>query len=143
MRGLKATGIFLLGVGFASVAQACSCYPTPPPLEAIKGASAVFLAEIKEIADSESIGAGGLNKKVTCEVKKIWKGVGKKTIEISTEANTASCGFEFSKGQTYLIYANGPDQDHLSVSLCSRTHVFMPVNDDNDLFGEGNTPPAA
>lgn len=52
---------------------------------------------------------------------KSWKGNLAKTFTITTKLNQGNCGYEFVKGKTYLIYANGEDNKTLSTNICTRT----------------------
>jgi hypothetical protein len=50
----------------------------------------------------------------------LWKGELKREIIITTNKDSAMCGYGFEVGKKYLVYANGLKND-LFVDNCSRT----------------------
>ena len=48
---------------------------------------------------------------------------------MTTCSNSACCGYEFRKGESYLVYAGG-QPEALSASLCSRTRPLAQADDD-------------
>jgi hypothetical protein len=98
---------------------ACSCLVSDKPLktqvkEAFNGAAAVFAGEAVEVAKVED---GFL---VKFKVEKSWKGKFSREIKITTNADSAMCGYTFEVGKKYIVYADG-SADKLAVYLCSRT----------------------
>lgn len=112
-----ASVLFLLLAFNAQKTYACSCIPPAPVEESLKKSTAVFSAEVISITENEA----KFIKTVKLKLKKSWKGKLAKTLTITTGLNSAMCGYEFVKGKTYLIYANGKNTKTLSASLCSRT----------------------
>ncbi len=47
-------------------------------------------------------------------------------ISVNTEKDSTTCGYAFSIGNAYLVYAHG-EKDNLQVSLCSRTQRLVDV----------------
>ena len=99
--GLAALSLFAAGL-WASSSDACSCIPPPEPAKALAQSAAVFLAKVIEIDD-----AGNVNKTVTLEVEKWWKGGEAARVKVVTPSNGAACGFSFQVGERYLVYAHG------------------------------------
>lgn len=101
---------------------ACSCLVSDKPIktqvkEAFNGAAAVFAGEAVEVTKVED---GFL---VKFKVEKSWKGKFSREIKITTNADSAMCGYNFEVGKKYLVYADG-STDKLAVYLCSRTTLF-------------------
>ena len=127
--GLLAATLTLLGW---TVSWACDCAVPPPPKEALKKATAVFSAKVVKIEEA------GLQRSVTVEVLRTWKGVDEKKIVVSTAKSGASCGYGFQEGKTYLIYAYQEEKaPMLRVSLCSRTQAIDKAEGDLKELGEG------
>lgn len=82
-------------------------------------------------------------KKVTFLVSKSYKSQLKDTLEVFTHRSRGECGFEFIKGEQYVVYANEflvkgrilglkndvIIKDKLNVSRCSRTALFNSKED--------------
>jgi hypothetical protein len=135
MRVQLAVGVLILA---AEAALACSCAPPPPPKTALAQSAAVFLAEVVSVEDGK-----GTSHNVTLKVEKWWKGGDAKTITVSTEKSGAACGYTFTKGGRYLVYAHNRDKEAgLRVSLCSRTRTAKQAEESQDFaeLGEGKVP---
>jgi tissue inhibitor of metalloproteinase len=125
-----------LAIG-AGVGVACTCVPPPSPSEELEHAAAVFsgkVVQIKRHKPTEDI-FGGVE--VVFRVDKAWKGVGRRTVSVFTSSQTAACGYGFSKGHTYLVYASGNSRGRLSTSICSRTKRLKDAREDLDELGAG------
>jgi len=127
--GLLTTTAVLLG---CTLSWACDCAANPPPKEALKKATAVFSAKVVKIEEA------GLQRSVSLEVLRAWKGVEEKKLVVSTAKSSASCGYAFQEGKTYLIYAYQEDKaPMLRVSQCSRTQTLDKAEGDLKELGEG------
>jgi hypothetical protein len=127
-------GTFTVG---ARVALACTCVPPPSPTEAREDAAAVFsgkVVQIKRHKPAEDI-FGGVE--VVFRVDRAWKGVNKGTARVFTSSQSAACGYRFSKGHTYLVYASGNSRGRLSTSICSRTKRLKDAREDLDALAAG------
>jgi len=92
---------------------ACSCAPPGPPAEALAESELVFRGTVTSIGPSD--GAGLL--KVDFDVATVWKGPASKTASLTTQRDTAACGYPFEERVEYVVYSwNGVD-----VARCSRT----------------------
>jgi hypothetical protein len=116
---------------------ACSCLPTKSTAQELEQSTAVFsgkVIQIKRRKQAENIFA---SVEVTFRVEKAWKGLKRKTITVYTSSNSASCGYSFRVNQTYLVYANGNDEDKLSTGICSRTKRIKDAREDLKELGKG------
>lgn len=120
---------------------ACSCVPPPPPEEALANSTAVFSGTVTEIIAPADLG-GPDPVQVTFAVSNGWKGADQPTMMITTTGSSASCGFEFVKGQDYLVYAT-ENEGRLQTGLCSRTAQLALAGNDIAVLGEGTVPTGA
>ncbi len=58
---------------------------------------------------------------------------------VHTSRDEASCGYDFTAGKEYLIYANG-SAANLEVNLCSRTTLLATAVTDLLILGTGEVP---
>lgn len=131
-------GVMIISVSYSSPAFACSCTEPPPPAEAFEKADAVFSGKVVEIKKEISNQMSSAQRiPVKFDVQKVWKGPAEKTITISTALSSASCGYEFEYGKTYLVYAYGDES--LQTSLCTRTKLFADAYEDLLALGAGNS----
>lgn len=129
-----------------SITYACSCAMFASPQEALEQSAAVFSGEVVSLEkDIKVIQSSGDPVQVTFKVKSVWKGVAADKITLSTAQSSASCGFEFVEGNSYLVYANGKggEDGKLQASLCSRTMALSGATEDLVELGQGITPTLA
>lgn len=127
---------------FPSYGAACSCAQPPGVKEELSQSKAVFSGKAIKVEEKKSA-AGFTTKSVLFEVKEAWKGVSQSPIEVTTGAGGGDCGYEFKKGQSYLVYANDSDMygsKKLTVIICSRTAEISAAQDDLAILGEGQVP---
>lgn len=101
------------------IADACSCFPPKPPLEALAESDAVFLGTVLTV----ELAPEGRSHAVTFAIHDVWKG-DPNVAEVRTPDNSAACGIEFQVGRQYIVYANYYGAPDLSTHLCSRTAGF-------------------
>lgn len=122
--------------------EACRCRPPPPPKESLKQAGAVFAGKVVDIKYDD----GKSRMTVTIEVAATWKGDVGKTVEVQTATSSAACGYNFQKGNSYLVYClKSPDkkdgkQPPLRTNICTRTRPMSQANDDLKDLGKGVKP---
>lgn len=121
-------------------ANACSCIPPRPPLEAFERADAVFAGDVVSISEPKGLFGSWLASStdpVTVEFKvnSVWKGEIRETLFIQTAWSSAGCGFEFVQGERYIVYARKG-----WASLCSRTRSIDKASEDLMALGEGSAP---
>lgn len=122
-----------------SVTYACSCVVPAEPLEALESSSAVFTGKVVDKKEPKgTIISSADSVKVTFEVDSSWKGVKGNKVTLSTALSSASCGFEFVEGESYIVYAYANDEDDsskLEASLCSRTKLLASASEDLKELG--------
>lgn len=111
----------LLLVGSASV-FGCECMARNDFEVEFALSKAVFAGEVIDANTS------GPDTIVTFRVHKSWKGAKTETVVVKTNGPGKSCGFNFTKGASYLVYAN--DDGSLRTSICSRTAAAGCAGDD-------------
>ena len=125
---------------------ACKCATPGPPSEELARSDLVFSGRVVSI---QSIDEGGGPAKdpdpeapdygvysIEFDVETVWKGTARETMYLTTNRDSASCGFTFAQGDSYVVYA----QDDLVVSRCSRTRLLSEAEQDLDDLGEGSAP---
>jgi len=109
-------------------ASACSCTYPLPPWEALGQAGSVFIGRVTGIAGG---GMGAQDVRVTFDVSQVFKGIKPTTITVSTEGNSATCGYGFEVGGEYIVYASDYNSDGvLSTSICTRTKLLSLAQED-------------
>lgn len=132
------------------VTYACSCVVPAPPLEAMENSSAVFEGTVISVAKPTGIIQSSADPmQVTFQVGARWKGDLDNQVTVSTAQSGDSCGFEFAKGERYMVYARGAEADgsiakgneeqsEFTTSLCSRTALYADAQEDLNELGPGN-----
>lgn len=134
-----------------STAYACSCATGDPPAE-FNRAQAIFIGQMLRGTEklSEKDDKGKAYKleagAVKFIVEEVFKGtvVGEVTIEIASMAGT-SCGpYGLKRGERYLVYAYGSEQDAnvLYSGVCTRTQPVSSKYAKEDMEFLRNLPPA-
>ena len=142
--------LILLLVGVLPFVQpietfACSCLPPLSPPEALEESAAVFVGEVVSISDFEhNDGSSSGDVAVKFSVTTVWKGPVGNTIQIRTPDHGPACGYGFSVGIQYLVYAYAYGGDQFRTSICSRTRPLSSATETDLLeLGEGrNLTPA-
>ena len=126
-------GVFGLIITIVSVPKqvhACSCAAFGSTEEAYEAADAVFVGEVSNF---EARGNGIENRDIEFSITKVFKGGTDAEQTLQTPSDSAACGYEFTKGEKYLVFANrwgdetvGP----LTVSLCSMTQLESEADDE-------------
>lgn len=133
--GLAIVVFLLVSTG---VAQACTCAPPPSPAQALSQSDAVFsgrVIKIKRVKSKDAL-ADLWGVEVVFAVNTSWKGGRQKTVSVFTASQSAACGYNFSTGMTYLVYADA-SQGKLATSLCSRTSRLKDAREDLKELGTG------
>jgi MYXO-CTERM domain-containing protein len=120
---LLSLALLTAGLLTARSAQACSCMPPPPPVEAAREADAVFHAKLVSVEDMPKTGQYAIvYKRFTFEVMRTFKGQLDAQVRVQTADNEAACGRSYGDpGSEWLIYARIDDQGQTHDSLCSRS----------------------
>jgi len=104
------------------------------PAEGLSSAYAVFTGEVTTIEPNTATKFGGVE--ITLQVKEVWKGDIGAQVQVRTAGSSAACGYNFVKGETYLVYADRDEADPMRVSLCSRTALVVSAQEDLDFLGK-------
>ena len=133
-------------LGNAGQAHACKCVEPGPPSEEMEKFDAVFAGRVVSIEHSfdpnaKTLGPGDRTT-VGLEVSTVWKGAVHQDLYVTTPPTGGSCGFAFTEGEEYILYAHESayDDDGYAVSICSRTALLSQAQADIDAFGEGDAP---
>jgi hypothetical protein len=136
----------LLVVGLVALlpdcAFACLC-PRPPRAErALDRSSAVFAGQVVNIKGSlvpEEPGAKVYVRvdTISFRVSEVWKGPERETLEVTTPSDEPACGYSFSEGREYLVYAEGK---RMKVDSCGRTTPLSKASADLEALGNSETP---
>ncbi len=127
---------FFIFAIFPTYAKACSCIPPQPPQESLAQSAAVFSGTVTHIEQS----ALSRDQKISFDVRTVWKGADQKTLSLTTPGDSAACGYSFSEGGAYLVYASETEDKNLAVYLCGRTALLENATEDLEILGAGNSP---
>lgn len=106
--------LLLMCLAAAPAALACSCLEPPPPAEAMALATTVFVGTV--VNHSEK----GRQSTYEFAVSETFKGAVQEKMVVRSATDSATCGYNFTVGERYLVYAFGKDE-RLSTNLCTRT----------------------
>jgi hypothetical protein len=118
---------------FSKISYACSC-ELPLSKDSIKKqvkvakkkSQAVFAGEVLEI--TEPSGKNFLLVRIRIELN--WKGAKGNEIMIVTGKGNGDCGYSFTVGQRYLVYAYQTSNSQLSTNICQRTALLSDAEKD-------------
>lgn len=133
--------IFTIG-SFPSITSACSCAYLPSVEEEFELSKAIFSGKVVDIKEKQSL-KGDTTKSVLFEVTNTWKGVEQSQVIITTGQGGGDCGYNFIKGEEYLVYANESimyGTKSLISTICNRTYVLSSSQEDLEILGEGQPP---
>ena len=122
-------GLSLVAAG-AQPAFACSCAGGGSTEEEFRQSTAVFSGEVVEVGELPTASQGPMDPgmpflaPVTFDVKGAWKGVAGDSVVVHGQGPGVSCGLNFERGETYLVFAGGSGEGgggKLQTGLCSAT----------------------
>jgi hypothetical protein len=116
-----------------AAASACSCMQQTQE-DAAQNAGAIFEGRVTRIENPEG------NPTIHFQVVRSFKGPSQESLTASTANSSASCGYGFEQGKSYLVYATQEAGGALAVSLCSRTAPIENATEDLNKLGLGVTP---
>jgi hypothetical protein len=130
----------LSGALWSAPALACKCR-LQTVAEAKQEAVAIFEGRVSAIVDEPKTEANPFpGKSVTLSLVRTWRGFeNQEAVTLRTAESSATCGYGFEVGQTYLVYAAG-ETDKLLVTSCSRTRLLSEASEDLAALGAGVTP---
>lgn len=121
-------------------ASACSCVPQSIA-QAKQEAAAIFEGRVTAIVAAPANGPYALAENdVTLTWVRGWRGVASsQTVTVRTADSSATCGYNFALGESYLVYAGGTS-DELLVNNCGRTRLVREAREDLEALGAATTP---
>ena len=117
-------------------AQACSCVAPGTPYEELQRSDLVFVGRVLSIDRSDESGYTQLEVAFQ-HIRSFGASSGGANVTVRTAGNSAACGFAFTKGRHYLVYASESD-GQLWTSICSRTASVSRARDDLVAFNAGS-----
>lgn len=147
----RVTGVALvLGalwfLGSLAAVHACKCVVPGSPTEELEKFDAVFAGRVISVQHSFDPNVTpykpGDRTTVGFDVTTVWKGTVHDRTYITTPPTGGSCGFAFSEGEPYVVYASGSasGDDGYQASICSRTAHLQQAQADLEALGEGRAP---
>ena len=134
--------VALLFAATPRIAVACSCVPSSKPQFA-ENAQVVFTGHVTGF--SQPIGLGPICTTstetpvvVTFEVESVYKSELPQTTTVRTAMSGASCGYEFTGGKRYTVFAT-TGQNGLETNLC-RGNVEGPIDPAEYGLGAAHPP---
>lgn len=117
-----------------------SCMVPGQAEESLEHASTVFAGRVIDIVEQENRPFADDVVKVIFEVSEVWKGEDTEQIAVTTlGTSTAGCGFSFTEGEEYLVYAHGSG-DKFSTSLSSGTKLLSRAQADLSVLNSEDVP---
>jgi hypothetical protein len=106
----------------ADYAAACSCFPSGPPCQEYWKAAAIFRGRVDAIDSEPSSGRNLFPPKlVRFTVLERFVGVDQAQVTVWTHPGGGLCGYRFTIGREYIVYAYQGKEGRLATSVCSRT----------------------
>lgn len=122
---------------FVESSFACSCLRIAPPCEAAwLQADAVFLGRIYGSVQlpTKRDGIETLHQLVRVKVLESFIGSAPGWVTVETGAGGSDCGYNFSWGEKYVVYAYRRKDGTLSTSICTRTQKVSDATGDLDYL---------
>ena len=141
MRSVVALVGILIAISLSSqTVHACSCGGKGTPCESYGDAAAVFVGTAVAVRRNEPPKQrdrkeeNWLPMAYKFSVEQSYLGVASTEVEVFTGSSGGDCGYEFTMGQRYLIYAYRY-KENLSTSICTRTRSFSNATEDLAFLG--------
>jgi hypothetical protein len=131
-RWLGRAALVVLCLSVPAGAEACTCDPGPnPPCRAAWYADAVFTATVLDVIDLPQPVAQAFQPRLArLRLQESFSGDFPAEIDVATGRGGGDCGYPFSKGREYLVYAHrNPVTGRLTTSICSRTTLMLARQD--------------
>ena len=102
----------------------------------------MFSGEVVGIDENDlAPGPGPSLGKVTFDVSDVWKGVSEEPVAVYGQGPEASCGIDFERGESYLVYAYRSSGDGaLETNLCDATKPLTEAERDLGVLGPPTLP---
>jgi hypothetical protein len=116
----------------ARTAFACSCVVPNPVCQTFWNASAVFVGDVESIEDlpGEAVPTFPSSRRVHLRVREEFRGAYVDEVDVFTGRGGADCGYAFSVGASYLVFANPEPDKRLTTGICNRTKPLAEASAD-------------
>jgi hypothetical protein len=113
-------------------ALACSCVQSGPPCQAAWSVEAVFAGKVRAIERIDEPGRPDafLSVRVTFDVEQGYISAPAARVEVTTGSGGGDCGYRFTVGKRYLVYASRHNSGGLVTGICSRTRPIEQAGED-------------
>lgn len=101
---------------------------------ALDRSTAVFAGQVANISKGSPLPGSPARASVSFRVSKVWKGPEQETLEVTTPRGRPACGYPFSEGRKYLVYAEGKN---MSVNACGETTPLSKASAALAALGDG------
>ena len=120
----------------ARQAEACECPGTGPPCQAAWNADAVFVGTVRSLDRLPHDEAGRPYETILVrfDVEQGFVNAAPGMLELRTAAHGTACGYHFTAGKRYLVYARKTPHGSWSAGSCSRTRPIEQAGDDLQYF---------
>jgi hypothetical protein len=133
-----AVAIFLNILHERAIACSCQFVGGGPPCSDYWKSAAIFTGKVVAISTIlVEIEPGNpkwriQERLVRFSIEKTFKGHARKEVELITGMTTASCGYQFKEGESYLVYATpyAKSRNRLFTSICHRTKLLSQADED-------------
>ncbi len=126
--------LLLAALGTIQTSYACSCIAPPGPLEAMEDADFVFTGKVESIIPVNDEYSNSLFVKFSIRTQ--WKGDLSEEVFVKTADNSAACGYNFKRNQSYLVYGY-VNEGVMGTSICTRTTSLEQADEDLRILGSG------
>ncbi|MBU0612449.1 hypothetical protein KKB10_00380 [Patescibacteria group bacterium] len=139
--------LFFLSIGFSSQALACKCELLDTS-DAYSKADVVFSGIVASFFDRE--GSEQVYKDAEFVVYDSWKGNDNdpRIVTVGTSVGSSMCGYSFTEGKEYLIYATITEDGKMYTSTCDGTKLLSESENEQEVlekiqYETANTPAEA
>jgi hypothetical protein len=114
----------------------CRCALPRDVASEASSAAAVFTGRVVSVRDTavQTSAGGWMQRVVTLRVDHAWKGV--ESDSVAVLAGGGRCGFQFERGESYLVFANGLPGESPWTGACGRTAELSRAAADLRELGE-------
>lgn len=122
-------------LGLPAPGYACSCIMPKAPCEEFWRTDALFVGTVTAIKTVKNTD-GYSSRRVTLAISEALRGVTGNEVEVATGLGGGDCGYGFTRGEQYLVYAYRIKEKEegasglLSASICSRTRPLAEAGND-------------
>jgi hypothetical protein len=110
----------------------CSCPMSGPPCQAASTADSVFVGTVRGIESIDRDPSSGFDRLVLVrmDVERWFVNAVPRQVEIVTGPGGGDCGYRFTNGGRYVVYAWKTESSRYGTSICSRTRPLDEAGED-------------